>query len=195
MQVPWPVRNGRIACGQPRRPDCRHLELHRDAVPRPDIRTRLLGRVPGRRTPRPLADRGRAIGLGCLPRSYRQGPSGRRNTDEGSPSRPARPDRGASGGGRSGLWLPISVLPDFHGTRSPISNPLLTGAISGLDLDRSLDGLLRLYWRSCVSLACSIRNILDHLPVEAGNPQALFLAGGLADHPLLSQLYADATAA
>ncbi len=89
--------------------------------------------------------------------------------------------------------LPISVLPDFHGTRSPISNPLLTGAISGLDLDRSLDGLLRLYWRSCVSLACSIRNILDHLPAKAGNPQALFLAGGLADHPLLSQLYADAT--
>lgn len=89
--------------------------------------------------------------------------------------------------------LPISVLPDFHGTRSPLSDPLLTGTIAGLDLDRSLDGLLRLYWRSCVALACSIRNIIDHLPARAGNPQHLFLAGGLADHPLLSQLYADAT--
>ncbi|WP_120279045.1 FGGY family pentulose kinase [Rhizobium sp. AG855] len=89
--------------------------------------------------------------------------------------------------------LPISVLPDFHGTRSPVSDPLLTGTIAGLDLDRSLEGLLRLYWRSCVALACSIRNIIDHLPEQAGNPQNLFLAGGLADHPLLSQLYADAT--
>ncbi|KQW32155.1 sugar kinase [Rhizobium sp. Root274] len=89
--------------------------------------------------------------------------------------------------------LPISVLPDFHGTRSPLSDPLLTGTIAGLDLDRSLDGLLRLYWRSCVALACSIRNIIDRLPSKAGNPQNLFLAGGLADHPLLSQLYADAT--
>ena len=89
--------------------------------------------------------------------------------------------------------LPISVLPDFHGTRSPISDPLLTGTIAGLDLDRSLNGLLRLYWRSCVALACSIRHIIDHLPALAGRPQELFLAGGLADHPLLSQLYADAT--
>jgi FGGY-family pentulose kinase len=89
--------------------------------------------------------------------------------------------------------LPISVLPDFHGTRSPLSDPLLTGTIAGLDLDRSLEGLLRLYWRSCVALGCSIRNIIDHLPEQAGNPQHLFLAGGLADHPLLSQLYADAT--
>jgi ribulose kinase len=89
--------------------------------------------------------------------------------------------------------LPISVLPDFHGTRSPLSDPELTGTIAGLNLDRSMDGLLRLYWRSCVALACSVRNILDHLPAQAGNPQNLFLAGGLADHPLLSQLYADAT--
>lgn len=89
--------------------------------------------------------------------------------------------------------LPITVLPDFHGTRSPTSDPMLTGTISGLDLDRSLNGLLRLYWRSCVALACSIRNIIDHLPADAGNLSDLFLAGGLADHPLLSQLYADAT--
>jgi FGGY-family pentulose kinase len=89
--------------------------------------------------------------------------------------------------------LPITVLPDFHGTRSPVSDPMLTGTIAGLDLDCSLNGLLRLYWRSCVALACSIRNIIDHLPAGAGNLSNVFLAGGLADHPLLSQLYADAT--
>lgn len=89
--------------------------------------------------------------------------------------------------------LPISVLPDLHGTRSPISDPLLTGTIAGLDLDSSERSLHRLYWRSCVALACSIRHILEHQPADAGQPRNLLLAGGLADHPLLSQLYADAT--
>jgi FGGY-family pentulose kinase len=89
--------------------------------------------------------------------------------------------------------LPISVLPDLHGTRSPISDPLLTGTIAGLDLDRSELSLHRLYWRSCVALACSIRHIIDHQPRLAGAPKQLLLAGGLADHPLLAQLYADAT--
>jgi FGGY-family pentulose kinase len=89
--------------------------------------------------------------------------------------------------------LPISVLPDLHGTRSPISDPLLTGIIAGLDLDRSEVSLLKLYWRSCVALACSIRLILEHQPRRAGVPRQLLLAGGLADHPLLAQLYADAT--
>ncbi|MFN3507731.1 MAG: FGGY family pentulose kinase [Allorhizobium sp.] len=89
--------------------------------------------------------------------------------------------------------LPISVLPDLHGTRSPTSDPLLTGTIAGLDLDRTELSLNRLYWRSCVALACSIRHIIAHQPSLAGAPKQLLLAGGLADHPLLAQLYADAT--
>lgn len=89
--------------------------------------------------------------------------------------------------------LPISVLPDLHGTRSPVSDPLLTGIVAGLDLDRSELSLLKLYWRSCVALACSISHIIAHQPSRAGIPKQLLLAGGLADHPLLAQLYADAT--
>ncbi|MBB5275887.1 hypothetical protein HNR26_001939 [Rhizobium rosettiformans] len=89
--------------------------------------------------------------------------------------------------------LPISVLPDLHGTRSPVSDPLLTGIVAGLDLDRSELSLLKLYWRSCVALACSISHIIAHQPSRAGVPRQLLLAGGLADHPLLAQLYADAT--
>ena len=93
----------------------------------------------------------------------------------------------------SDFGLPITVLPDLHGTRSPLSDPLLTGAIAGLDLDLSPVSLHKLYWRSCVALACSIRHIIEHQPLRAGAPKRLLLAGGLADHPLLSQLYADAT--
>ncbi|MFN3634403.1 MAG: FGGY family pentulose kinase [Rhizobium rhizophilum] len=89
--------------------------------------------------------------------------------------------------------LPITVLPDLHGTRSPLSDPLLTGTIAGIGLDQSLVSLHKLYWRSCVALACSIRLIIEHQPHRAGVPRQLLLAGGLAEHPLLSQLYADAT--
>lgn len=91
--------------------------------------------------------------------------------------------------------LPIAVLPDIHGTRSPVSDPRLTASLAGLDLDSSEEGLLRLYWRSCVALACGISHILDHQPTEAGRPERLLLGGGFAGHALLAQLHADATGA
>ncbi|UJW75516.1 FGGY-family carbohydrate kinase [Rhizobium sp. SL42] len=89
--------------------------------------------------------------------------------------------------------LPITVLPDFHGTRSPVSDPRLTGTIAGLSLDRSFDGLCQLYWRSCIALACGVKHIIERLPAGPARIDTLLLAGGLAHHPLLSQLYADAT--
>ena len=89
--------------------------------------------------------------------------------------------------------VPITVLPDFHGTRSPVSDPRLTGTIAGLSLDRSFDGLCQIYWRSCVALACGVKYIIDRLPSGPARIETLLLAGGLAHHPLLSQLYADAT--
>ena len=39
----------------------------------------------------------------------------------------------------------LHVLPDFHGNRSPHSDPLALGVISGLALDPSFDELCRLY--------------------------------------------------
>lgn len=92
-----------------------------------------------------------------------------------------------------GYGLPIQVLPDFHGTRSPTTDPDLTGGIVGLTLDRSFEGLCRLYWRTCVALACSIRHIIGHMPTGADGIRVLSLAGGFSHHPLIPQLYADVT--
>ncbi|HWU62605.1 MAG TPA: FGGY family pentulose kinase [Ensifer sp.] len=91
-----------------------------------------------------------------------------------------------------GYGLPLAVLPDFHGSRSPQPDPELTGMISGLTLDVSFDGLARLYWRTCIALACNIRQILEHIP-QGGGIESLFMTGGFAAHPLIPQLYADVT--
>ncbi|MCD2178793.1 FGGY family pentulose kinase [Rhizobium sp. C1] len=88
--------------------------------------------------------------------------------------------------------LPLALLPDFHGARSPVPDPALTGVIVGMTLDTSFDGLAKLYWRACVALACSIRQILQHLP-QGGRIESLLMTGGFAGHPLIPQLYADVT--
>ena len=87
----------------------------------------------------------------------------------------------------------INILPDFHGNRSPFADPNLTGTISGLTLDASFDGLCRIYWRACVSIALGLRQILDGLVVDQRGPTRLYLTGGHVKNPLLVELYRDAT--
>lgn len=87
----------------------------------------------------------------------------------------------------------LHVLPDFHGNRAPHADPAALGVVSGLPLDASFDALCRLYWRTCVGLALGVRAILDHLAAHGVPTDVLHLAGGHARHPLLVELYADAT--
>ncbi|CDZ70253.1 FGGY-family pentulose kinase [Neorhizobium galegae bv. orientalis] len=87
----------------------------------------------------------------------------------------------------------LHVLPDFHGNRSPLADPHATGVISGLTLDTSFDGLCRLYWRTCVSIALGIRHILDALSDYGYRFETLHVTGGHVNNPLLIELYADVT--
>ncbi|MCO6188335.1 FGGY-family carbohydrate kinase [Rhizobium sp. L1K21] len=87
---------------------------------------------------------------------------------------------------------PIAVLPDLHGSRGPMPDPAQTGAFSGLSLEGGFDNLCRLYWRTCVGLACGIRHVLENMP-DAEMIATLLMGGGLAAHPLIPQLYADMT--
>jgi FGGY-family pentulose kinase len=87
--------------------------------------------------------------------------------------------------------LPIDVLPDFHGNRSPYGDPQAWGMISGLTLDASFDGLCRLYWRTAVGIACGIRDILDGIEAVNGPAAMLHMAGGHARNPLLVDLYTN----
>ncbi|MBB4952606.1 FGGY-family pentulose kinase [Agrobacterium vitis] len=87
----------------------------------------------------------------------------------------------------------IHILPDFHGNRSPFADPDLTGVITGLTLDASFDGLCRLYWRACVSIALGLRQILESLAADQHGKVRLHLTGGHVKNPLLVELYADVT--
>lgn len=91
-----------------------------------------------------------------------------------------------------GYGLPLAILPDFHGSRSPAPDPSQTGLMAGLTLDESFDGLAQIYWRACIALACNIRQIIEHLP-QGDRIESLFMTGGFAGHPLIPQLYSDMT--
>lgn len=87
---------------------------------------------------------------------------------------------------------PLTVLPDFHGARSPVTDPFLTGAISGMTLDDSFEGLCKLFWRACVGLASSLLDSLSNMP-ESEMIDTLLMAGGFVGHPLIPALYANVT--
>ncbi len=87
----------------------------------------------------------------------------------------------------------IHVLPDFHGNRSPFGDADARGVIHGLSMDGSLDGICRLYWRSMVAMALSIRQIVEVMEGNGRRLDQLVLGGGHARNALFVQLYADAT--
>jgi FGGY-family pentulose kinase/HAD superfamily hydrolase (TIGR01509 family) len=89
----------------------------------------------------------------------------------------------------------LHLLPDFHGNRSPLADPLALGVISGLSLDESFDGLCRLYYRAAVAIALGVRHILETLAANGYDTRTLRVTGGHVHNPLLVELYADVTSA
>ena len=87
----------------------------------------------------------------------------------------------------------LMVLPDFHGNRSPLADPLSRGTIHGLTIDSSFDSLARLYYASAVGVALGTRHIVEALNANGYDIRYLHLAGGHVANPLLVELYADAT--
>ncbi|BBK43064.1 pentulose kinase [Allostella vacuolata] len=88
---------------------------------------------------------------------------------------------------------PLTVLPDFHGNRSPLADPEARGAIFGLSIDASFDGLARLYYATALAIALGTRQIVDALDRAGYAIDTLHLTGGHVSNPVLVRLYADAT--
>ena len=77
--------------------------------------------------------------------------------------------------------------------RSPLADPHAVGAISGLTLDTSFEGLCALYWRTAVAIALGVRHILEQMKEYGYVPDTLHVAGGHVKNPVLMELYSDAT--
>jgi len=87
----------------------------------------------------------------------------------------------------------LQVLPDFHGNRSPLADPLARGAIHGLTLGSSFDSLAVLYYAAATGIALGNRHIIDAMNRSGYAIDHLYLTGGHAANALLTQLYADAS--
>jgi ribulose kinase len=93
------------------------------------------------------------------------------------------------------LAADLIVLPDFHGNRTPFGDPRGRGAIIGMTLDESFDGLCRLYWRTAVGVALGVRDVVEAFE-QSGVPVAtLYLAGGQAASSLLPKLTMNVSSA
>lgn len=87
----------------------------------------------------------------------------------------------------------VHVMPDFHGNRSPIADPNMTGMICGLTLASDLDVLAVLYVATLQAIAHGSRHIIESMNKSGHSIDTLFLCGGLAKNELFIQTHADVT--
>ncbi|XP_035793949.1 FGGY carbohydrate kinase domain-containing protein-like isoform X1 [Anopheles albimanus] len=97
-----------------------------------------------------------------------------------------------TGGSLHRLTIDLHVWPDFHGNRSPLADPNLTGMICGLRMTKDVESLALLYLALMQALAYGTRHILDVLQSSGREPiTSILLCGGLSKNSLFVQTHAD----
>ncbi|MBR9904970.1 MAG: ribulokinase [Gammaproteobacteria bacterium] len=85
------------------------------------------------------------------------------------------------------------VCPDFIGNRSPLADPDIRGAITGLTLDTPRESFIKVYWAAATALVYGTRAIIERLNAHGYAIDTLHLSGGHGRSALLRKLYADGT--
>lgn len=85
----------------------------------------------------------------------------------------------------------LHVYPDFHGNRSPLADPNMSGQICGLSFDTGITGVAILYLATIQALAYQSRHILERLGDSGVRPKMITIIGGLAQNRLYSQTLCD----
>ncbi|KAJ6516316.1 Pentulose kinase [Mycena sanguinolenta] len=89
------------------------------------------------------------------------------------------------------LTLDLHLYPDLHGNRSPIADPRMRGALTGLTLDSSINDLARKYLATLQAIALQTRHIVDTLNEAGHQIRAIYVSGGQATNKGLMQSLAD----
>ena len=89
------------------------------------------------------------------------------------------------------LTADLHVQPDFHGNRSPLADPSLKGAITGLTLSASLDDLALLYLATIQAVAHGTRHIVDQMNRNGYKIDTVMICGGGTKNPLFLREHAD----
>ncbi|KAK7061345.1 Pentulose kinase [Favolaschia claudopus] len=85
----------------------------------------------------------------------------------------------------------MHMYPDFHGNRSPLADPRMRGALTGLTLSSSLSALALTYHLTLESIALQTRHILESLNAAGHKITSIYMSGGQATNRVLMQLFAD----
>ncbi|CAG2253366.1 FGGY carbohydrate kinase domain-containing protein [Mytilus edulis] len=93
----------------------------------------------------------------------------------------------------SQLTKHLHIWPDFHGNRSPLSDPSLKGMVSGLTLSSDMDDLAVKYLATVQALAYGTRNIFDELVKRGHTIELIYICGGLSKNHVYVKTHVDVT--
>ena len=96
-------------------------------------------------------------------------------------------------GNAARLARDIHVLPEFLGNRSPYADPCARGIIAGLDLDRGLESLERVFVAGLCGLAYGLADVVDTMRAHGIPCRMMVISGGAGRSPLVRQIMADTT--
>jgi FGGY-family pentulose kinase len=91
------------------------------------------------------------------------------------------------------LTRDVHVYPDFHGNRSPLTDPSLRGMICGLTMDVSLDALAVEYLATIQAIAQGTLHIVERLSDHGYCIKTLIACGGGTKNELYLREHADVT--
>ena len=85
----------------------------------------------------------------------------------------------------------LHIWPDYHGNRSPLADPSLTGAVVGLTLQSDITSLAIMYLATIQAISYGTRHIIDTLTDQGHMVNCITVCGGLAQSSLYLQTQAD----
>jgi D-ribulokinase len=87
----------------------------------------------------------------------------------------------------------LHVLPEFLGNRSPYADPKARAVVAGLDLDRGLESLQRLFVAGLCGIAYGLADVVDAMRAQGIPCRTIVVSGGASRSSLVRQIMAEAT--